>query len=110
MANNEKALEISAKQFDETIANDKTPIVIIDFYAEWCMPCVMMAPILEEAASKLKGIKFAKVNVDENESLSERFGISSIPCLIVFKSGKEVERIIGAQQADVLEEKLKKYI
>lgn len=75
-----------------------------------CMPCLMIAPVIEELASKLKSIKFARVNVDENKSLSAKFNITSIPCLIVFKNGKEVDRITGALPEEVLEEKLKKHL
>jgi len=110
MSKNDKAVEISSHEFEETINNKEKPVAIIDFYAEWCMPCLIIAPVLEELAGKLKNIKFARVNVDENKELSTRFNITSIPCLIIFKNGKEVERIIGALQEEVLEEKLKKYV
>jgi len=109
-ANNDKATEISSKEFENTISNSKYKAVVVDFFAEWCMPCVMMAPVLEELASEFKQVKFAKINVDENKKLSEKFNIMSIPCLIVFKNGKEVERIIGSHSAVILEEKLKKYL
>jgi thioredoxin 1 len=108
-ANNDKAVEISAREFDETINNSK-PIVVIDFYAEWCMPCLMIAPILEELASKFKEIKFARVNVDENKDLSSRFNITALPTLVVFKNSEEVERITGALPEEVLEEKIGKYV
>jgi len=107
VANNDKAVEVSEHEFDETI-NGGTAVV--DFYAEWCMPCLMIAPILEELAGKFKKIKFARVNVDENKALATKFSISSIPCLIVFEQGKEIERIIGALPEEVLEEKIGKYI
>lgn len=99
--------EISEHQFEEVI-NGK--LALVDFFAEWCMPCVMMAPIIEELAGKIKAVKFAKVNVDENQSLSQKFKVMSIPTLIIFKGGKEVERIIGSQPAEMIEEKLKKYM
>ena len=108
-ANNDRASEISEREFDETINSKKSPVVIVDFFAEWCMPCLMLAPVFEELASKFRKIKFATVNVDENKSLSGKFNITSIPCLIVFKDGKEVERITGALPEEVLEEKLRKY-
>ncbi len=109
VANNDKAIEISEKEFDETINNGDS-LAVIDFYAEWCMPCLMIAPVIEELASKLTNVKFARVNVDENQSLSSKFGISSIPCLIVFKDGKEVDRIIGALPEEVLEEKISRHL
>ncbi len=105
--NNDKAIEISSNEFEDTI-NSKE-VVIVDFYAEWCMPCLMLAPIFEELAEKFKDIKFARINVDENKELANKFNISSIPCLVVFKQGKEVERILGALPAEILEEKLMKY-
>jgi len=108
VANNDKALEISEREFEETI-NSKN-IVVIDFFAEWCMPCLMMAPVIEELASKIPAVRFAKVNVDENQGLSQKFKISSIPCLIVFKEGKEIDKIIGALSEEALEEKIKKYL
>jgi thioredoxin 1 len=104
VANNDKAVEISQKEFDETINRNSS--VVIDFFAEWCMPCLMIAPVVEELACKLKQVKFARVNVDENRELSSKFGISSIPCIIIFKDGKEVSRVTGALPEEVLEEKI----
>jgi thioredoxin 1 len=98
--------EITEQDFAEVVSK---PVALVDFFAEWCMPCLMMAPVIEELADKIKEVKFAKVNVDENSGLSNRFKVMSIPTLIIFKDGKEVERIIGSQQADSIEEKLKKY-
>lgn len=106
-ANNDKAVEISSKEFEETINENET--VIVDFYAEWCFPCIMLAPVIEELASKLKKIKFVRMNVDENKQISARFNITSIPCLVVFKKGKEVGRITGALPQEVLEEKIVNY-
>ena len=107
-ANNDKAVDISECEFEETVSNSKT--VVIDFYAEWCMPCLMIAPVIEELACKLSKVRFARVNVDENQSLSSKFKISSMPCLIVFKGGQEVDRITGALPEEVLEEKIKKHV
>ncbi len=106
-ANNDKAVEISSREFGETIS--KNEVVVVDFYAEWCFPCIMLAPVIEELASKLKKIKFTRMNVDENKQISARFNITSIPCLIIFKNGKEVGRITGAFPEEVLEEKIEKY-
>lgn len=108
MANNDKAIDISEKEFDETINNSKKAVVV-DFYGSWCMPCLILAPVIEELAGKLKKVKFVRVDVDENKKLSARFNITSIPCLIVFKDGKEAERITGALPEEVLEEKIGKY-
>lgn len=100
--------ELNEKEFNDLIS--KNSLVLVDFFAEWCMPCVMMAPVVEELADKIKQIKFAKINIDENSALSQKFKIMSIPCLILFKEGREVERIVGSQQAEIVEEKLKKWI
>jgi len=108
-ANNDKAIEISECEFEETI-NNGSETVVVDFYAEWCMPCLMIAPVIEELASKLTNVKFARVNVDDNQSLSSKLGVSSMPCLVVFKQGKEVDRILGALPEEVLEEKICKHL
>ncbi len=108
VAKNDKAVEISEKEFEETIHNND--FAVIDFYAEWCFPCLMLVPVIEELAGKFKDIKFARVNVDENRALSSKFNITSIPCLILFKKGKEIERITGALPGEVLEEKIGKYL
>ena len=99
--------EISEKEFTEVISNK---LALVDFFAEWCMPCVMMSPIIEELAERMKNVKFAKINVDENQALASKFKVMSIPTLIVFKEGREIDRIIGSQGADSIEEKLKKHL
>ncbi len=108
MANKNNGVEeIDTKEFQELM---KEKIAIVDFFAEWCMPCVIMAPVIEELAEKIKGVKFAKVNVDENSEVAGKFKVMSIPTLIIFKQGKEVERMIGSQPAENIEEKLKKWM
>jgi thioredoxin 1 len=97
--------EISEKQFESKV-NDG--IVVVDFFADWCMPCLMMAPVIEDLSKKFKGINFVKVNVDDNSELSKKYKVMSIPTLIIFKEGKEVERINGAIPSEQLEEKLRK--
>ena len=109
VANNDLAVDISEKEFEETI-NNPNGLTVVDFYAEWCMPCLMIAPVIEELASKFTKIKFARVNIDENHPLSSRCEVSSIPCLIVFKNGLEVDRIVGALPEEIIEEKIMKHI
>ena len=111
MVNYESAMEATKDEFDEII-NNSHKLVVVDFYAEWCMPCVMLAPIFEELAESksMKEVKFTKINIDDNEKLSRRYNVSNIPCLIIFKKGKEVGRIVGSQTADVIEEKIKKFL
>ena len=105
VAKNDSAMEISEQEFSEII-NNSHKLVVVDFFAEWCMPCLMLSPIIEDLAEKMKEVKFVKINTDDNQKISKKYGISSIPCLIVFKDGKEVERLIGAQDGDALEEKI----
>lgn len=104
----ENVVELSEKKFDEFV---KSGIVFIDFFAEWCMPCLMMTPIVEELSKKFaKKIKFGKVNVEDNESLAGKFNITSIPNFILLKDGKVIEQFIGAMSPEELEKKLKKFI
>ncbi len=92
------------KEFEETIKSD---ISIIDFWAGWCTPCVMFSPIFESLSKKFKNIKFGKVNVDDNGELAGRFDINSIPCLLIFKKGKLIDKIIGALPKEEIEKKLR---
>ena len=107
MSVNNSVEEISENGFEKKVEKG---FAVIDFWASWCMPCLIMSPVIEEMAGKFPKIKFLKVNVDENSKLSEKFNIMSIPTLIIFKEGKETGRIIGSLQAEQLEEKLKSYL
>ena len=80
--------------------------VLVDFWAEWCGPCRMLGPIFEELSGEMEGVKFGKVDITTNEELAKKFGVMSIPTLILFKDGKEVERIMGA----VPKERLKEWV
>ena len=83
--------------FDEQIGSSSVPVVV-DFWAEWCGPCKMIAPILEEIADEQAGsLAIAKLNVDDNPDIARRFGVMSIPTMIVFKDGQEAARIVGAK-------------
>jgi thioredoxin 1 len=104
----ERVTELSEKQFEEFI---KKGTVFIDFFADWCMPCVMMAPIVEDVSRSFEGkIKFGKVNVNDNENLARKFEVSSIPAFMLFKDGKVIENFVGAMDAEELEEKLNKFV
>lgn len=108
MVNNNEVPELSEKEF-ETFT--KKGVVLIDFFAEWCMPCVMMAPVIDEISEEFNGkIKVGKVNIEDNSELAEKFGVSSIPNLILFKNGEIVEQIIGAMPQEEIENVIKGYI
>ena len=89
----------------------KQGLVLIDFFAEWCMPCVMMAPVIDELNDKFKGkVKFGKVNVGDNQELAKKFNVSSIPNFTLLKDGKIIEQFIGALPAEEFEEKLNSFL
>jgi thioredoxin 1 len=85
--------ELNGTSFKDVIANNSK--VVVDFWAPWCMPCRMLVPIFQELEKEMDGISFTKVNVDENPELAKSFGIMSIPTIIVFLNGKEMDRLIG---------------
>lgn len=91
----------------ETEVNNSTLPVLVDFWAPWCGPCRMLAPVLEQIAQRFAGkVVVGKVNVDENPGVTGKFGIQSIPTLIFFKTGKEIERLIGAMPEPALSAKV----
>ena len=96
-------IEINENNFEEEVMNNKEK-VLIDFNAEWCGPCRMMAPILEEYVEKHKTIKFVSVNVDNNSDLARKFNVFSIPCLVLIKDGKEINRSVGLISKTELDE------
>ena len=90
-----KPIQVGQANFETEVLQAKQP-VLVDFYADWCGPCRALAPIIEEVARDLDGrLKVAKLNVDENNDLSMNYGVQSIPTLILFRDGKEAERMIG---------------
>lgn len=105
----DKPVEANEKNFDELL--QKYGLVVVDFLAEWCGPCWMIAPIIEELAKEYSGkVVFLKVNVDRNRRLATKFGIMSIPTLIIFKNGKPVDMVVGAYPKPLLEARIKKHL
>jgi len=102
-----KAIEITDANFNEIVNSGKT--VLIDFWADWCGPCVMLAPTIEELANEYEGKAIiAKLDVQENSSVPAQFGVRNIPTLLFFKDGKLVDKQVGVVPKQVLAEKLNK--
>ncbi len=108
MTNNDLVPELTKSEFDDFI---KEGLVLIDFFAEWCMPCLTMAPIVDELSEKFKGkIKFGKVDVGENQDIAQRFEVASIPNFVLLKDGKMIDQFVGAIPAEELETTLQKHL
>jgi thioredoxin 1 len=102
-------VEVTDGNLEEVIR--KYPVVVVDCWAEWCAPCRMVAPVVEELARDYRGrIVFGKLNVDSNVRTAQQYGIMSIPTLLVFKNGQIANRLVGAMPRDMLEPQIAKYI
>jgi thioredoxin 1 len=100
-----QAVAITDASFDAEVLNGPNPVVV-DFWAEWCAPCRMVAPVLEELAVEYGGkVKVAKLNIDDNPSTSAKFGIRSIPTLLFFKGGRLVDQYVGAASKNELKKR-----
>lgn len=102
-------IHITDSNFSKVIGENS--LVLVDFFADWCMPCRMMAPIVEQLAKEYAGkVLVGKINVDENPATAERFQVFSIPTLVILKSGEEVDRIVCFVPKSQIEVRLKKYL
>lgn len=103
-------IALNDDSFEEEVLKSELP-VLVDFWAPWCAPCFMVAPVVKEIAEEYEGrLKICKLNVDEGPKIASKYGIMSIPTLAIFKNGAQVDAIIGAVPKTELEEKLKPHI
>ena len=102
--------KFTSANFEEEVLNSEIP-VLVDFYADWCGPCKMMAPIVESLAESFDGkVKVGKLNIDEEMDIAQKYRVMSIPTFIVFKGGQALETSVGAMSKDELEKKLQKVL
>jgi thioredoxin 1 len=105
-----KAIEVTDAGFEKEVLQSATP-VLVDFWAVWCGPCKMIAPIVEELAAEKAGkMKAVKVDVDKNQKVATQYGIRSIPTLLLFKNGRVVEQIVGALSKSTLLKKIEPHL
>lgn len=103
-------VQLTDSNFDELVENSETP-VLVDFWAAWCGPCRMIAPEIEKLSNEKKGIlKVGKLNVDENRDTAIKYGITSIPTLILFRGGKAVKRLVGVMSKDRILDEISPYL
>lgn len=105
----EKLREISDSNFEQEVLGSDQP-VLVDFWAAWCAPCRMMSPTVDAVAEQYAGnARVVKLNVDDNPGVAQRYGIKGIPTLILFRQGKEAERVVGAVSKDALSRMIEKH-
>ncbi len=103
-------VEITDDTFEQEVIQSETP-VLVDFWADWCAPCKMIAPIVEELADEFDGsVRFAKVDVDSNPKTATNYGIRGIPTLLIFRGGEAVDQVVGAVSKSVLKRRLEEAI
>lgn len=102
--------DVGDQSFEADVLQSEQP-VLVDFWAAWCAPCRMLAPTVEAVAEKFAGsARVVKLNVDDNPSVSQRYGIKGIPTLILFKNGKEEERVVGATSKEAISRMIEKHV
>lgn len=101
-------IKLDTNSFEKEVLNC-SGVVLVDFWAEWCGPCKMQLPVLEEISSEMIDVRVCKVNVDENNELAIKFGIRSIPTMMIFKNGEKVDQLVGLKQKNELVGKLTQY-
>jgi thioredoxin 1 len=104
VADNDNILHLDVTNFQKEISKG---LVLVDFWADWCMPCKILGPILNETATEIKGdARIGKLNVEECQIIASKYGVRSIPTMILFQNGKEIDRFVGVKQKDFLLKKL----
>ncbi len=99
-------IEINGDDYEKTVEKSHIP-VIIDFFADWCMPCQMLKPVFEKVSKNYEGkLKFVKINTEIAPEIAQRFGVQGIPCLVIVQDGKEIERIVGFNNEAQLKQKI----
>lgn len=102
--------QVGDQDFQAQVLSSKEP-VLVDFWATWCAPCRAIAPVIEELAKEYEGrVRFAKVNVDENQDTAEKFGIRAMPTFLLFKGGQVIDQLVGAQPKNRINEFIKKAV
>ena len=106
----EQVKHVTDSSFEQDVLKSTKP-VLVDFWAEWCAPCRMIGPIIDQIATEFaSSATVVKLNVDDNTASAQRFGIKGIPTLILFSEGKEVERVVGATSKDAITRVIEKYV
>lgn len=101
---------IKENDFSKEVLEEKEKLVLVDFYADWCGPCRLTAPIIDELSQEMVEVKFVKVNVDENPHLASQYSIFSIPTFLIFKQGKVVGQMVGLMGKEKMREEIKQYL
>ncbi|MGC9105314.1 MAG: thioredoxin [Thermoprotei archaeon] len=100
-----KVVHLDSRNFDDFITRKE--VALVDFWAEWCAPCFILAPVIEELARDYPQVGFGKINSDENPEISARYGVMSLPTVLIFKDGEPVDAVIGAVPREVIESRLR---